>query len=119
METRKKILIQTGYTDKTIEELAFLIQLGKIKIDKLEEAELEYDNNLNRNSSSDERTVYPLRFFGKKLEVWVADVAAGFKGTGPLGAIEILKMFGFDVTDDQRKAILGGSKTMFIKFYKN
>ena len=118
METRKKILIQTGYTDKTIEELASLIQLGKIKIDKFEEAELEYDC-LNHNPSADERTTYPLRFFGKKFEVWVADVAAGFKGTGPLGAIEILKMFGFDVTDDRCKAILGGSKTMFIKFYKN
>lgn len=118
METRKKLLIRSGYTDKTIEELALLIQLGKIKIDKLTEAELEY-NCLDLTPTVNERKIYPLRFFGKKMEVWVADVAGGYKGLGPLGAIEALEMFGFTITDIQRNTILGDSDNVILNFHKN
>lgn len=114
METRKKHLIKTGYTEEAIKELEFLIITKKIRCDKIQSAEVLFDSAKSVDET-DEWKLYPLKLFGAKTEVWLADVAVGYRGVGPLGVIKVLEMVGFNVSDDEKLAILGQSKEKYSR----
>ncbi len=109
METRKKYLIKTGYTDDCIKDLEFLIITKKIRCDKIQCAEILFDCEKSVDET-DEWKLYPLKFFGNKTEVWLGDVSVGYRGAGPLGVIKALEIVGFNVSDDEKDAILGQAK---------
>lgn len=95
-----------GTTDKALEELRYLVKEKFINPANFTKATLRYNAHRGLGNEGTEE-FYPLKFENDgKGEVWVSSVTAGYRGAGPRGTLEALKLMGFTVDEEMEKVIL-------------
>ena len=101
------IFVNEFSTDKAIFAVEKLIRSGNIKATAFNRAEIDYDcaKGLDWDSNGTP-TMFPLKIYGEKISLLVTGVTAGYGGTGPHGTIKIMKMLGFNLTEDDEIKIL-------------
>lgn len=104
-------------TASSIEALKQAIKDQKINPYELTYANIDYDANIGIGSKNSSR-FYPLKVGNRLYSIWIPYVTSGYRGEGPCGMLEALKLLKFDV-DEARKAMILAVKQLDVNFYKS
>lgn len=99
----KLYFIINSSTEESIRDLKELFDSGKVKKDMLRHAQLHYNPSMQMPRKSG--PYYPLTLKGKDVVIRVSCVSTGYKGVGPNGAIQALRLAGFKVPEQGEKLI--------------
>lgn len=100
----KLYFINNSSTEDSVRQLAELFSSGKINPNDITSAHVKYDCDVGVGPMNSAR-YFPLTLKGDRVEIHVSCVTAGYRGTGPHGTIEALRMAGFNITPGIEKAI--------------
>ncbi len=109
-------IIRNGSTSDSIKDLQMIFENGTVKKEDVYQAHIEYDTR--RLPDYDTPDYYPLKMSGDKVMIWVSCVSSGYRGEGPNGMIEALKIAGFNVTERTEELIQSIKKTDHYLFKK-
>lgn len=104
-------------TETSIEALKLAIKEHKISPFDITYAHIDYDANCGLGAKGSER-FYPLKVGNRAFSLWIPYVTSGYRGEGPCGMIDALKLLKFDI-DSDRQAMIFAVKRLDVNFYKN
>ena len=100
----KLYFIKNSSTEDSLRQLSRLFTSGQVKSDDIKSAHIKYDCDVGVGPMGSTR-YYPLTLKGDRVEIHISCVTAGYRGNGPHGTIEALRVAGFDVTEEIEKTI--------------
>ena len=104
-------------TATSIEALKQAIKEHKVNPYEFTYANIDYDANIGIGAKNSPR-FYPLKVGNRVSSLWIPHVTSGYRGEGPWGMIEALKILKFDI-DEDRKAMIFAVKRLDVNFCKN
>ena len=96
--------ILSSCTSDSLEELHEVFWKGIVDQKAITTAHIKYNTNVGIGDY-DGPNYYPLVFGGNGIRLMVSCVTSGYRGQGPRGTIEALKMAGFNVSDKVKEII--------------
>lgn len=103
----RRIFLYFSTTDSSIEGLLKLIKDNLLNPEEFCEAVIKYQVGQLPDGDPDNPSNYPLKFYNRlgTTEIWVSSVSAGYRGTGPHGTVEALRIMGFELTEEEKEEI--------------
>ena len=103
----RRISLYFHTTENAINALKKLIDDKLISPEDFPEAVIKYRVGFLPDAEPDNPHYFPLKFYDKRgtQEIWVSSVNAGYRGTGPHGTLEALKLMGFELTNNEKEEI--------------
>lgn len=104
-------------TDTALEALRKAIHEHKIDIYSITYAHIEYDASVGIGLRKSAK-FYPLKVGNNVFTLWIPYVTSGYRGEGPCGMIEALRMLGFDI-DYAKETMIFSIKHLDVNLYKD
>lgn len=107
-------------TDASLNELKARINSGLFRPQDFDFVKIDYNcfEGLPY-ASPNNPDYYPVKFISnsENIEVWLSAVSAGYRGEGPHGTVEALRIMGFELTEYDKEQIFT-TKNAHLTFTK-